>query len=110
MTSPGTEWPSTPVPEPFKHLLNLFYSLGDQKSESAGRQLGEDVFIPSGQIIVNKRKINGAAGMTGKGNDLPISKCPADLIPEQTRDIKVKSWVCERHEDSTARDLQSLHL
>ncbi|OCL08726.1 hypothetical protein AOQ84DRAFT_388639 [Glonium stellatum] len=61
MTTPRTEWPSTPIPEPIKHLLNKFYSLGDQKSDDASRQLGEDVFTPTGQIVVNKRTINGPA-------------------------------------------------
>ncbi len=71
MTSPRTEWPSTPVPEPIKHLLNKFYSLGDQEfdRDDAGRQLGEDVFTPTGQIVVNKRKISGAAGMTEEWNN-----------------------------------------
>ena len=69
MTSNQTEWPSTPVPEPIKHLLSRFYSLGDQKpSEDVGRQMGEDVFTPTGQIVVNKREINGTAGMTEKLN------------------------------------------
>jgi hypothetical protein len=70
MTSPRTEWPSTPIPEPIRHLLNRFYSLGDQNSDDVGRQLGEDIFTPTGQIVVNKRKINGAAGMTEKLNKI----------------------------------------
>lgn len=59
MTTPSTEWPSTPVPEAIKNLLSRFYSLGDSNSDDAGRRLGEEVFTATGQIVVNKRTIDG---------------------------------------------------
>jgi hypothetical protein len=31
--------------------------------------MGEDIFTPTGQIVVNKREINGAAGMIVKRNN-----------------------------------------
>ena len=69
MTSLRTEWLSTPIPELITHLLNNFHSLGDQKSDDTGRQLGEDIFTPIGQIVVKKRKLSGTAGMTEKQNN-----------------------------------------
>lgn len=58
-----TEWPSTPVPQPVKDLVAKFMDVGDTKSEEAGQRLGYEVFAPDGRIVVNKRSINGAAGM-----------------------------------------------
>lgn len=59
----NTEWPSTVVPQPVKDLVAKFMKVGDTKSEEAGQQLGYEVFAPDGKIVVNKRSINGAAGM-----------------------------------------------
>lgn len=59
----NTEWPSTPVPQPVKDLLAKFFDIGDTKSEEAGQRLGNEVFAPDGRIVVNKRSINGAAGI-----------------------------------------------
>jgi hypothetical protein len=57
-----TEWPATPVPQPIKQLLGSFFDLGDSKSEDAGRRLVDEIFMPEGQIVVNKRTISGAEG------------------------------------------------
>jgi hypothetical protein len=62
MTTPSTEWPSTPIPAPVKNLLSRFYILGDNSAPESGRQLGEEIFTPDGQIVVNKRAIYGAEG------------------------------------------------
>ncbi len=57
-----TEWPTTPVPQSIKQLLGSFFELGDSKSEDAARRLADEIFTPEGQIMVNKRTINGAKG------------------------------------------------
>jgi hypothetical protein len=62
MTSPATEWPSTPIPLPIKELISHFFVLGDTPTAEAGRELGEKVFTSDGQIVVNKRVIAGTAG------------------------------------------------
>ncbi|KAK5244172.1 ERMES complex subunit mmm1 [Exophiala xenobiotica] len=58
-----TEWPATPVPQPIKQLLGSFFDLGDSKSEDAGRRLVDEIFMPEGQIVVNKHTISGAEGL-----------------------------------------------
>jgi hypothetical protein len=62
MTTPDTEWPSTPIPTPVKDLLSRFYVLGNSNAPESGRQLGEEIFTPDGQIVVDKRAISGAEG------------------------------------------------
>lgn len=58
-----TEWPSTPILTPIKDLLSRFYIIGDSGDPDAGRRLGQEVFTPDGQIIVNKRAISGTEGI-----------------------------------------------
>jgi hypothetical protein len=62
--STKTEWPSTPVPQPVKDLIAKFMDIGDTKSEEAGQRLGYEIFTSDGKIVVNKRSINGGAGMS----------------------------------------------
>ncbi|QKX62291.1 uncharacterized protein TRUGW13939_09450 [Talaromyces rugulosus] len=67
--STKTEWPSTPVPQPVKDLIAKFMDIGDTKSEEAGQRLGYEVFTSDGQIIVNKRSINGGAEIAATHKD-----------------------------------------
>jgi hypothetical protein len=71
MTTPSTEWPSTPIPAPVKDLLSRFYILGDSSAPESGRQLGEEIFTPDGQIVVNKRAISGAGGTASELQAFP---------------------------------------
>ena len=56
------QWPSTPVPDPIKQLLARFFTVGDSKADDAGQILGSEIFMSDGQIVVNKKVINGAEG------------------------------------------------
>lgn len=58
-----TQWSSSPsVPEHIKALLQLFFEVGDSSSPDTSRRLGDEVFTPDGQIVVNKKVISGAEG------------------------------------------------
>ncbi|KAL6244822.1 hypothetical protein RBB50_008350 [Rhinocladiella similis] len=59
MTSSRTEWPCTPVSDSVKALLNTFGALVDSKSADVGQRLSEDVFTPTGSMIVNKKVSQG---------------------------------------------------
>lgn len=62
MTSSRTEWPCTPVSDSVKALLNTFGALVDSKSADVGQRLSEDVFTPTGSMIVNKKVSQGREG------------------------------------------------
>lgn len=62
MTSTRTEWPHTPVADPVKALLTTFGALVDSQSADVGRRLSEDVFTPTGTMIVNQKVSQGSEG------------------------------------------------
>lgn len=63
MTTPQTQWPTTPIPDPVKKLLNDFFILGDTKTDEASQQLGDEIFGPTGGILFNNFRINGGEGL-----------------------------------------------
>ncbi|KIW50354.1 hypothetical protein PV05_11950 [Exophiala xenobiotica] len=87
-----TEWPTTPVPQSIKQLLGSFFELGDSKSEDAARRLADEIFTPEGQIMVNKRTINGAKEISSSNRGLLSS-----LQSRQHRIAKV--YTCNESAD-----------
>jgi hypothetical protein len=52
----STDWPSIkPVPEPVKALIELFYSLADDTSSSAGDRMADEVFTSDGVMAAHSR-------------------------------------------------------
>ena len=97
MTTPQTEWPNPPVPESVKALLKKFYELGDSKAEDSGRRMAQEVFTPTGQITVNKRKINGSEGMICIYLSTSIGHVPSPLNPEQAGSRDVPNTMISRN-------------
>lgn len=65
MTTPPTadaEWPTTPIPEPVKQLVNSFFTLVDSRRPDMGQRLSEDVFAEDSQFIANKTVYKGRSG------------------------------------------------
>ncbi|KIW15545.1 hypothetical protein PV08_05593 [Exophiala spinifera] len=65
------EWPTTPIPEPIKTLLHSFFELGDSTSPADGARMGTEIFTPDGQIVVNKRVIDGAEEISNSNHGKP---------------------------------------
>lgn len=63
MATANIEWPSPPLPESIKALVVKFYEVADSRVEDAPRRLATEVFAPTGEIFVNRRKIIGTEGM-----------------------------------------------
>lgn len=63
MAASNIEWPSLPLSESLKALVIKFYEVVDSRVEGAPRRLATEVFSPTGEIFVNRRKVIGTEGM-----------------------------------------------
>ncbi|KAF3389971.1 hypothetical protein DPV78_011724 [Talaromyces pinophilus] len=50
MATANATWPAISLPSGAAELIDLFFSLTELKIPDAGRQLPDEVFIPSGQF------------------------------------------------------------
>ena len=62
MATSEIQWPIPTLPESTKALVTKFYEVADSRAEDAPRRLGTEVFAPTGEIFVNRRKIIGTEG------------------------------------------------
>lgn len=44
------------------NLLHLFFTLTDNKSESAAERLARELFTPDGQVVLTHQAFNGTSG------------------------------------------------
>lgn len=59
----NTVWPTVPVDQGVRDIIDLFFSLVDQDSPNVGRRLTDEVFTPIGVLITASRKFEGTSGM-----------------------------------------------
>lgn len=58
----STVWPTHPIAEGVKPLIELLFMLSDQNTEVSGPRLASEVFTPTATLIVGNRKLTGTAG------------------------------------------------
>ncbi|KAF2769658.1 hypothetical protein EJ03DRAFT_91017 [Teratosphaeria nubilosa] len=56
------EWPTQPLPQTIKDLINHFYELAELCDQSSGQRLADTVFAKEGKLIINKRILAGPKG------------------------------------------------
>lgn len=59
----NTEWPSPALAEPVKSLINRAFEIADLKSEDCGERVAKEIFVPTGQMVINKQIFAGSEGM-----------------------------------------------
>lgn len=59
----NTEWPSPALAEPVKSLINRAFEIADLKSEDCGERVAKEIFVPTGQMVINKQTFAGSEGM-----------------------------------------------
>jgi hypothetical protein len=66
-------WPSTTISPETKNLINLFFSLVDQKESHIGDRLATEVFAEDGKMIAGPATFVGSAGMVMVISSSPLN-------------------------------------
>lgn len=59
----NTEWPTPELAEPIKALINRAFEIADLKTEDCGERVAKEVFVPTGQMVINKQTFAGSQGI-----------------------------------------------
>lgn len=62
LATTSTEWPSTPVPQSVKTLLDNFFILMDNNTADAGARISDEIFTPSATFMLSGGTYIGSAG------------------------------------------------
>lgn len=57
-----TEWPSTPVPETLKNLMDRFFVIMDKNTPDAGARLAAEIFTPTATFTLSGGTYIGSEG------------------------------------------------
>jgi hypothetical protein len=58
----ATDWPSNvDIPTPVKKVIDLFFTLADDKSADAGDRLADEIFTIDAIQQMNSRRVEGGA-------------------------------------------------